>query len=93
MIITFKGHRWIKFGDITLSIFNGFGSYSDNHYKFKIRNKKIVISKTCEIAILRDGRFITDDFLHEGNEVKGYVTKKELKEIIGLIKECVKEEE
>ena len=86
MIITFKGHRWIKFGDITLSIYNGFGSYSENHFRYSIRNKKIVISKTCEIAILRNGFFITDSILNNGDDVKGHVNKKELKEIIKIIK-------
>lgn len=87
MIITFKGHRWIKFKNgITLSIFNGFGSYSVNHYNWKTRNKLIVISKECEIAILRNGFFITDSILNNGDEVKGYVNKKKLKEIIQKIK-------
>lgn len=87
MIITFKGHKWIKFKNgITLSIFNGFGSYSVNHYNWEARNKLIVISKTCEIAILRNGFFITNDILNNGDEVKGHVNKKELKGIIKLIK-------
>ena len=88
MIITFKGHKWIKFKNgITLSIYNGFGSYSENHFNYKVRNKLIVISKDCEIAILRNGFFITDNILNGSGEVKGYVNKKELKEIVRKIKE------
>lgn len=87
MIITFRGHKWIKFKNgITLSIFNGFGGYGVNHYNWEARNKLIVISKDCEIAILRNGFFITDSILNNGDEVKGYVNKKELKEIIKKIK-------
>jgi len=87
MIITFKGHRWIKFKNgITLSIFNGFGSYSENHFNYKVRTKKIIKTKTCEIAILRNEFFITDSILNNGDKVKGYVNKKELKEIIQKIK-------
>ena len=96
MIITYKGHKHIPFGKgVYLSIFNGFGSYSQNHYQFKKRKKKIVITKDCEIAILRNNRFITSEVLNgtkNGTEiVRGYITKKELKEIIEKIKKYVDE--
>ena len=35
-IRTDKGHFWITFENgYTLSVFNGYGSYSDNHYNRK----------------------------------------------------------
>ena len=87
MIITYKGHKHIPFGKgVYLSIFNGFGSYSQNHYQFKKRKKKIVITKDCEIAILRNNRFITSEVLNGTEIVRGYVTKKELKEIIKKVR-------
>ena len=87
MIITYKGHRHIFFGKgIYLSIFNGFGSYSQNHYEIKKMNKKIVITNDCEIAILRNNDFITEEVLGGNGVVRGYVTKKELKEIIEKVR-------
>lgn len=35
-IKTSAGHIWISFKNgLTLSIFNGYGSYTENHYKTK----------------------------------------------------------
>ena len=40
MISTSFGHCWIKFENgYTISIFNGFGSYSDNHFNHKLFEK------------------------------------------------------
>ena len=98
-IITDKGHCWITFDNgYTLSIFNGFGSYSDNHYnnkyilyptneeeKIKYCNQRIE-SNNCEIAIISpNGNFITDDILQCGDSVKGYVDINELIEIINKV--------
>ena len=87
MIITIKGHRWITFKNgCTLSIFNGFGSYSENHFNYDVRNKKLIRTKNCEIAILRNNNFITRNILGIDEDVKGYVNKKELNEVIKKIK-------
>lgn len=87
MIITYKGHKHIHFGKgVCLSIFNGFGSYSENHYEIEKMNKKIVITNDCEIAVLRNNEFITEEVLGGNKVVKGYVTKKELKEIIEKVR-------
>lgn len=99
MIKTDKGHFWITFDNgYTLSVFNGYGSYSDNHYNnkyilyptneeetVKYCNQKIE-SKDCEIAIINaQGDLITNDILQCGDSVKGYVGVKELLEIINIV--------
>lgn len=87
MIVTKEGHKKIRFENgCVLSIFNGYGSYSENQYKIKLIDKKIIMSKYCEIAILKDNEFITDKILHNGDYVQGYVNLKELKQIIKKIK-------
>lgn len=87
MITTFRGHKWIDFKNgYTLSIFNGFGSYSENHFNFEVRDKLIIKTKNCEIAIMYKNKYVTDSILHCG-DVKGYVDKEELKEIIKKVKE------
>ena len=93
MITTIKGHRWITFKNgYTLSIANGFGSYSENQFDYKVRDKLIVKTKYCEIAILKDGSFRTSKVLGINekllvyDDVKGWVNKKELKEIIKKVK-------
>ena len=87
MITTFKGHKHLHFKNgCILSVFNGFGSYSENHFNHKVRNKLIIKTKTCEIAILRNNIFITNNILGNGEDVKGHVDKKELKTIIKKIR-------
>lgn len=40
MISTSYGHCWITFENgYTISIFNGFGSYSENHFNHKLFDK------------------------------------------------------
>ena len=101
-IVTDKGHFWITFDNgYTLSIFNGFGSYSDNHYNQKYHyptsekqmieymNKRIE-STNCEIAIISpENNMITDDILQCGDCVKGYVDINELIEIINKVNKYV----
>jgi hypothetical protein len=53
-------------------------------------DKKIIITQDCEIAILRKDEFITEEVLGGNGVVRGYVTKKELKEIIKTIRNYVK---
>lgn len=71
---------------VYLSIFNGFGSYSQNHFEINKMNKKIIITQDCEIAILRKDEFITEEVLGGEGVVRGYITKKELKEIIKKVR-------
>lgn len=87
MIATFKGHKRIYFyNGCVLSIFNGFGSYSEKHFDYKVKDKLFIRTKTCEIAILRNNQFITRNVLNIDSDVKGYVDKKELKEIIEKVR-------
>ena len=91
------GHCWITFDNgYTLSIFNGTGSYSENHSDFKkmadiMKNKDILAtyeSKDVEIAILKDGKFVTSKVLEDhDDDVKGYVSIEEVIEIINKLKE------
>ena len=87
MITTIRGHRHITFKNgCVLSIFNGFGSYSENHFNFKARNKWLMRTKDCEIAVLRNDFFITRNVLKCSNDVMGYVDKRKLKRIIKKVK-------
>ena len=62
MISTSFGHCWIKFENgYTISIFNGFGSYSENHFNHKLFEKMKDLdfqdqcnSTDCEVAIIDD---------------------------------------
>lgn len=91
MIITYKGHKHIMFGKgVYLSIFNGFGSYSQNHFEIDKMKKKIIITQDCEIAILRKDEFITEEVLGGEGVVRGYITKQKLKEIIKTIRKYVR---
>lgn len=95
-IITGIGHCWIEFNNgYELSIFNGMGSYTENHFDFEKSNE---IIKTCdtfatweseevEIAIIdKQGNFITDKILHNGDKVKGHVSVEELLDIINQLR-------
>lgn len=87
MIVTYKGHRKRKFKNgYTVSIFNGFGSYSENHFNYDVRDNLIFITKTCEVAIIFHGQFVTKNHLDCCDSVKGYVDKQELKRIIKMVK-------
>lgn len=88
------GHCWLVFDNgYTISIFNGFGSYSENHFNYKLghkmlNNEPILECKTddCEIAIMKDDRFCTRNFIESDDSVKGYVSTDELAEIIYKVK-------
>lgn len=98
-LVTDKGHFWITFNNgYTLSVFNGYGSYSDNHYNkqfilyptndkeaIEYVNQKVE-STNCEIAIINsDGNLITDDILKCYDSVEGYVDINKLVEIINIV--------
>lgn len=89
------GHCWITFDNgYTLSIFNGMGSYSENRMDFDTWNKALKTgdilatyeSKDVEIAIIKDEEFVTSEILDVDDNVKGFVSIKELLEIIDKVK-------
>ena len=99
MISTSFGHCWIKFENgYTISIFNGFGSYSENHFNHKLfeKMKKLDFqdkcdSKDCEIAITHDKLgFCTRTFIDSSDSVRGYITPDELPELMKKVKEAEK---
>ena len=86
MLKTDKGHFWLTFKNgYTISVFNGFGSYSENHYR-KEPEFASVDSNDCEIAILYNEIFATNRFVECNDSVKGYVSVDELAEIICKVK-------
>lgn len=95
MIKTDKGHFWLTFKNgYTISVFNGFGSYSENHFKTKLLSVPdfaSIDSKDCEIAIMYNGVFVTSSFID--CNVEGYVTADELADIIYKVKNKTVEEQ
>lgn len=99
MISTSYGHCWITFENgYTISIFNGFGSYSENHFNHKLFEKMQDLdfqdrcdSKDCEVAIIhKDLGFVTKSFLESDDSVVGFVSPDELVDIINKVKEADK---
>lgn len=99
MISTSFGHFWIKFENgYTISIFNGFGSYSENLSNRKLFEKMQDLdfqdkcdSKDCEIAIIHDELgFCTRTFIDSADSVRGYITPDELPELMKKVKEAEK---
>lgn len=91
MIRTDKGHFWLQFSNgYTISVFNGFGSYSENHFKEEVRNTPQYVSinsKDCEIAVSYCGIFCTNRFIETDDSVKGWVTADELADLIKKVKD------
>lgn len=89
-----SGHFWLDFRNgYTLSVFNGYGSHTENNFKVDkwnkiVENRDIFSSWTSEeveIAILNEERdLITNDILHCGDSVDT-VDLKELIEIINML--------
>ena len=89
MIITTRGHFWIAFDNgYTVSVFNDYGSYSDNHSKLvKSLMSGVnaeVSSKNSEVAIAYKDLGLVNP-LHWDDTVKGYVTPSELLEILNEV--------
>ena len=85
-----SGHFWIEFDNgYTLSVFNGYGSHTDNYDKInefmKIIEKRNIYSiwksQNVEIGILKAGTLVTDKILHYDDIVKTV----DLKELIAII--------
>ena len=94
MIKTSAGHFWITFDNgYTLSLFNGFGSYTENHFKFEKQNEIMKHnepdeweSEQIEIAIIReDLGFVTQDIIKEANDSVMTINTNELVEIINKV--------
>nr|DAP15353.1 MAG TPA: hypothetical protein [Caudoviricetes sp.] len=94
MIKTKFGGFKIKFDNgYTISVINGFGSYSENHLNHKLFEKMQNInfkdecySKNCEVAILLEDMFCTKSFVDCNDSVKAYVTSDELADLIIKVK-------
>lgn len=91
MIITTRGHFWITFDNgYTVSVFNDYGSYSDNHFNKELAKtffygKNVeVSSNTCEVAITYKDFGLVNPF-HWDDNVKGNVTPRELLEIMNEV--------
>lgn len=65
MIRTKSGHFWLTFENgYLVSVFNGFGSYSQNHFNMGVyKPVEIVESKDCEIAIIYNNEFVTKKYV------------------------------
>lgn len=90
MITTTRGHFWITFPNgYTVSVFNDWGSYSDNHFNNEliesfIHNENREIStNNCEVGIMCNGELTNP--LGWNDAVKGYVTPIELLEIMNEV--------
>ena len=96
MISTSFGHCWIKFENgYTISIFNGFGSYSENHFNLfeKMQNLDFqdrCDSTDCEVAIIHDKLgFCTKTFVDSADSVIGFITPDELPELMMKVKNAI----
>ena len=77
-LITESGHFWLEFDNgYILSVFNGYGSYTENHFNFD-KLKKIIDTKniyasweseTVEIAILYKDEMVTNNVLQSEDSV------------------------
>lgn len=81
----------------TISVINGYGSYSENHFKKEIfetmRNLKFddtCNSKNCEVAVIYEDIFCTDKFIETDDSVKGYISADELADLIIKVKNAEK---
>lgn len=91
MIQTDKGQFKLKFKNgYEISIINGFGSYSENKFKYELfmpsKNSFEIKSKDCEIAIIYKEEFVTKKFIDCGDDVLGYISSDELADIIYMVK-------
>ena len=99
MISTSFGHCWIEFENgYSISIFNGFGSYSENHFNHELFEKMQDLdfqdrcdSKDCEIAIVHKKLgFVTKSFIDSNDSVIGFIKPDELPDLMKKVKEAEK---
>ena len=83
----------------TISVINGFGSYSENHFNTKLCKKMnnnnikyfdMCKSKDCEVAVFYEDIFCTDRFIETDDSVKGWITADELADLITKVKNAEK---
>lgn len=84
-ILIRKGGFRITFkNDYSIDVINGYGSYSENHYKTELFDAEETISKDCEIAILYKEEIVNP--FDWNDVVKGEITPSELVEYINKVK-------
>lgn len=84
--ITQKGHFHILFDNgYEVSIFNGQGSYTDNLY-IQDDDDEEIYSKYVEVAIIKDGYFMTRDFIDGLDDVVGMIDPNELIKLLVKVK-------
>lgn len=91
---TEMGHFWITFNNgYTLSVFNGYGSHTENNTAFNKWNEIVKHhlifegweSKLVEIAILNEeGNLITQDIIESDDSVKT-ININELIDVINIV--------
>ena len=92
MIRTEGGRFAIQFDNgYILSCFNGYGSYTENHFNFKKQTAilegeepNVWTSKEVEIAIIYENNFVTQNVIGSNDSVKT-VTINELIKIINKV--------
>lgn len=84
MIFTDRGRFQIEFPNgCKVSVFIGYGSYSSNKFNLNLIDPIDIVScQNCEVAVIKDGKFVTDKFIDCENDVCGFVEPKKLAEII-----------
>lgn len=99
MIKTSAGHFWLTFDNgYTISLFNGFGSYTENHFKFEKRNEIMKHyepdeweSEQIEIAIIKENLgFVTQDIIKEADDSVTTIDTNKLVEIINKVSKLEK---
>lgn len=94
MIQTSYGQFKITFDNgYTISIVNGYGSYTENHYNQKLLKKMKNLrfidfceSEDCEVAILYEDEFCTRSFIETNDSSIGYIKSDELADLIMKVK-------
>ena len=87
-VLSEKGFRLTFDNGITLSTVFGYGNYCNNREICDWREEylfKILVCENCEIAIIKDGEFITKEILGiTDDDVLGYVDIKKRVEILNI---------
>ena len=83
------GHCRLTFKNgYTVSLYNGFGSYSDNKFDtnlLDITADDDVASTYCEVAIIKNGKFVTRDVIGDDTDVIGYESIDDVLDILNKV--------
>ena len=99
MIKTSAGHFWLTFDNgYTISLFNGFESYTENHFNIKKQNEIMKHnepdeweSEQIEIAIIKeDLGFVTQDIIKEADDSVMTIDTNKFVEIINIVSKLEK---